>query len=334
MPTSGGGKPARKTPTKGPTKAAALKALGLTQEDLDTLKQLRDLQDKTEAQQQAKRETYKALLAQGEPVPSDLKAEVEASNPTTTPPDGYEFTTSSDEFLQRKQRADQDERRAMAEPEEPREVPVAAMPTNTGTPTWYVRNLRNVEVAYRLTRQNKQGEKRTTLKPRGQRGDVQRLEPGDLNDSELQTQVAYGLVEILPEGEALEIIRKQSTNAQAPHAPLAMLTNELGHHYAPDAVQVVGDDSYKVADLKPVVEGELGELQVGRGGIQREAQAPQQVRRSTAPNVVSDVAGSAQLGGVSETDMAKDALARSKSFEGPGAGVGQVAVVIEPVRRA
>jgi hypothetical protein len=183
-------KPTRKAPAKrGPTKAAALKALGLTQEDLDYLKERHE-----------------------PPV-------TEAVAPTEQPPEGYEFVSSSPELLRRKREAE-DEARMQAEP-----VPNAApthevhVPEVETVPTWYVRNLRNMEVSYRLTRQQKQGEKRTTLKPRGQRGDTARLDHGDLNDSELQTQLAYGLVEILPEGEALEVIRKQSFNSQVAQHP-------------------------------------------------------------------------------------------------------------------
>jgi hypothetical protein len=75
----------KKTTKRGPTKATALKTLGLTQEDLDALKELktlRELHSKTAAQQEAKQATHDTLEAAGEHVPADLKTEVEAEGET------------------------------------------------------------------------------------------------------------------------------------------------------------------------------------------------------------------------------------------------------------
>jgi hypothetical protein len=290
--------PKRKTPAKrGPTKAAALKALGLTQEDLDVLLALKD------AREDFGNESTLTIAAKQ--IPPNLKVEAAPEPEIQTPTVTVDSAQSDKE------------------------------------PTWYIRNLRNTEVSFRLTRQQRQGEKRTTLKPRGQRGDIQRLDREDLNDGELQTQIAYGLVEILPEGEALEAIRKQSFNSQqASHPALAMLTNERGEAYEQNAVRVASNEEafgIKVADLKPVVEGELGEVQVGRGGIQRDLS--QQVTAAPGGNrrIISDgfapVQTNAQLGGVDSNAIAKDALARSKQLEGPVAGLGNVQVTVEPAQK-
>jgi hypothetical protein len=123
-------------------------------------------------------------------------------------------------------------------------------------PVWYVRNLRHVDVGFRLTRQQKQGEKRTNLKPRGSRGDMLQLQQGDLKDPELQTQVGYGLVEVIPEGEARAAISKQFTNQQTQvPAHIASLRNPKGEAYEQaNPVRIASDDEaygVKVADLDP-----------------------------------------------------------------------------------
>lgn len=288
MPTQGGGTPAkRKAPAKrGPTKAQALKALGLTQEDLNALKQLREVQAAVEQTQE------------------EVKKQPDAKDPQ--------------QFLE----------------DRPGPTPSPTPPAEEGEPVFYERNLRGVEVNYRKTRQQKQGERRTALKPRGQRGDLKKLEPGDLRDSEVQTQVAYSLIEIIPEGEALEILKKQGYNAtQGVPAHIAALRNELGKPYEQGAIQVARDESYKVADLKPVVEGEYGEIQVGPQGPQREIR--QNAPTGGNPHIISDgfTQGVPQMGGVDQNAMAQDALARSKAYEGPGAGTGEVIVKVTPTVR-
>lgn len=296
-------KPAARKPAKrGPTKAAALKALGLTREDLEIL--------------------------------AKAKAAPEGAIADTFPPEGYHFTTSSTAEVApnvvegsatlhpaselRFQDEDQDE------------------------PVWYIRNLRGVDVGFRLTRQQKQGEKRTSLKPRGSRGDLLRLQAEDLRDPELQAQVGYGLVEVIPEGEALEVIKKQYTNAQTQvPAHIAMLRNPLGEEYAPNTVRVASDEEaygIKVADLNPdLMQGKLTDREVKRdGGFVQNAQ---HTPTGGNPAIVSDgfmaptQTDSSQMGNNDERAQQVDALARSKQFEGPGAGLGEVVVKVEPVQR-
>jgi hypothetical protein len=230
-------------------------------------------------------------------------------DPTTFPPEGLEFKTSS-----------------TAHPE----------PVTGG---WYMRNLRNTDLSFRLSRQEKQGERRTSLKPRGQRGDMLKLTPEDLQDPQLETQVAYGLVEVIPEAEALNAIRKQAHNAtQAPHGPLAMLRSETGKEYAPDAVRV--DPEYNsqgtvVATLKPVVEGEYGEVDFkrGGGGFNREGGNAVQAGVGGNPAILSDGFAQQQLGGVDPNSVQRDALARAKGLEGPAAGLGNINVTVAETQK-
>jgi hypothetical protein len=293
--------PKRRTPAKkGPTKAQALKALGLTQEDLDALKSLRE--------------------------------------PPVVPQTREEFRQEVNREVTRQM---QDDARIAGEYVPPAQPNTEVhLPEEHHDPVWYARNLRNVEVAFRLTRQQRQGEKRTTLKPRGQRGDMIRLQPGDLSDGELRVQVSYGLIEILPEGEALQVIDKQSINSQmGSHPALALLTNERGERYQQGAVRVASDEEIngiKVADLKPVIEGELGEVQVGRGGIQRDLSAQNTVVPAANPSIVSDgfaAQNTGQLGGADPNSVQKDAIARAKNLEGPQAGLGAVNVTVGEVQK-
>lgn len=250
--------PARKTTKRGPTKAAALKALGLTPEDLAAIKA-----------QQA--ENQKALEAPSEkPAPA---------------------------------------------PEEP----------TTGE--FYARNLRNVEVFFRLSRQTEK-KRRVALKPRGRRGDLFKLEQEDLGDIELINQVGT-LIEIITAAEAKKVIAGQTTNAQQPvNSVLSVLRNELGQPYEEGSVRV--EESFEnqgvtVATLTPQG-GEAGALEPGRRGVDWSA-VRQNANQVAAPSngIISD--------GFAAPDVAADAVARRNDLEGPAAG-GITSVVVGDTERA
>lgn len=314
--------PKKRAPrAKPPTKAAALKALGLSKEDLDNLKaaakELAELKAQTPAQN---------------PQPNVVEASA-----TLRPAEGFGGDGT--------QAAPSDPQQHL----ESRPAPSneqGSMPTTSKEPVWYIRNLRGMEVGFRLSRQNAVGQKRTNLKPRGMRGDIVKLEPGDLQDAELQTQVSYGLVEVIPEGEALEAIKKQYTNhanAVSPH--IAMLRNPLGQEYNTQPRTLSDEESmgYKVADLDPrLMQGKLSDQEIRRGG--GFAQDASQTPTGGNPAIISDGFQQQQnfmaptqtaLGGAADNEKAAqiDALARSTQFEGPGAGLGEVTVKVEPVQR-
>lgn len=328
--------PKRKPAKRGPTKAAALKALGLTQEDLDALKALaalRNAQSNDDA-------VDKAEALAGHP----LKRSVEYK---TLDEQGKQEVVQTTTELLRKDDGQQ------ALEDRPAPQPKAwDDPDPTAEPVWYVRNLRGVDVGFRLSRQQESTKKRTDLKPRGSRGDMVKLEPGDLKDPELQTQVGYGLVEVIPEGEALKAIKSQYTNAQTTvPAHIAALRNEYGKEYGQtNPVRMATDEEafgIKVADLDPdVMAGRKSDKEIKRdGGIIQQGVTMEPVQNPRPGPIVSDgfaaqqnfiaptQTDGSQLGNADEHAQQVDALARSKEFEGPGAGLGNVTVSVEPVRR-
>jgi hypothetical protein len=226
--------PARKKTTRrGPTKAAALKALGLTQEDLDTLKAVAQAREVA-----AESDDRPAEALASDPVNrQNLAAQTgEETVPVTLDPKlakATEFTPEPD-------------------PNAPK----------------YIRNLRGTDVGFRLERQQGPGKKRTDLKPRGMRGDLAKLQPGDESDANLQTQIAYNVVEVIGQEEAESVIAKQSTNQQqAVHPALAMLRNPKGEEYGENSFQGVQEEqSYTVAHLDPAqMQGKVDDKTVARG---------------------------------------------------------------------
>jgi hypothetical protein len=265
----------KKTTKRGPTKATALKALGLTKEDLELLAKVKAVREAKQAPQ---------------PEPAEVPVAV---NEQPTPEDA------------------------------PEDVPQAG--------PFYARNLRGVEVGFRLARQDK-GKKRFDLKPRGQRGDLVKLLPEDLEDDTLLNQVNYGVIEIVTAAEAKAALEKQSTNAQqAVHPAMALLRNELGQPYAPENIRTEAEfnsQGVTVAQLKPVG-GEFGEIQFDRdnkGSFNRN-QPVNNVGPGGNPAIISD--------GFARNDSAAqaDATARRKDLQGPEAGLGGVNVVVAPTER-
>jgi hypothetical protein len=207
-----------------------------------------------------------------------------------------------------------------------------------------MRNLRDMEVNFRLSRQTESGKKRTHLEPRGRRGDIVKLEPEDLRDVELQTQVQYGLVEVIPEGEALEAIRKQYNNAQTSvPAHIAALRNPLGQEYDLP-VRTLSDEEamgYKVADLDPaLMQGKLSDREIKAGGGFAQPNLVGPVQNPSPGRIISDgfldqtQTGLGNSAGDNERAAQVDALARSKQFEGPGAGLGDVVVRVAPTQKS
>lgn len=203
----------------------------------------------------------------------------------------------------------------------------------------FARNLRNTLVSYRLARQA--DGKRTDLQPRGNRGDIVKLEDGDIEDPQFIDVVAYGLVEIITASEAADAIQKQSTNQQqAPHPAFALLRSELDQPYAPGSVkletefghqgQVVG----QVQTPNPVT----GDGNLGRGGgqspISRPSDNPAGVSQLPSPqnNLQGDAAA-----------QARDAAARAvkensaNTVDSPNAlhaALGGLSVSVAPTQRS
>jgi hypothetical protein len=290
----------RKTTTKrGPTKAAALKALGLTAEDLEVIKSLREGVEAAKKFDGADAETSAIEVAMASHAEQKAAAR-ETLGISPGPSLADQINTAREEAIEAE----------------------AKKAGTTPGPGFYIRNLRHVDVGFRLESQEGQGKKRTDLKPRGQRGDLKKISNKDLNDSGLLNQVEIGLVEIITEHEAREVISKQSTNAaRAPHPAMAGLRNELDQPYAEGALKVEAsfeDQGVVVAHLNPQGGG-AGELpNRGRGGIDWEAArggVQQNAPVGGNPSIISD-------------GFAADAIARRKDLEGPAAGLGGVKVTL------
>jgi hypothetical protein len=320
---------AKKPVKRGPTRTEALKALGLTQEDLDTLKAVTTaraeaaeapvhespappaLTPREQAIQTAKITAYNALKAAGATIPADLAAEVE-SIPEQRP--------TSDDIPNALKSAE--ERKNEAE---------------TAGIQMFARNLRGTDFGFRLSRQ-KTG-KRTDLKPRGQRGDIVRLEKEDYGDPELERQIQYGCLEIITLAEAREIISKQARNQQqAVHPAMAMLRNELGKPYEHDTVKVAPEfnsQGITVAQLDPrQMRGELTDKEVAHGvGLQRvDNSQPAQQRIEHAPLGGNPAILNDGFAPRNDTAAQRDAIARQRNLEGPAAGGITRVVVDAPVK--
>jgi hypothetical protein len=296
----------RKTPARrGPTRAAALKALGITKEDFELLKGLKE---------------------------SQVSADPEPERPWVPDP----------EDVKRVQSDFSDPQQHLEDRPVPEQVSVGidhGVPN--AEPVWYMRNLRGVEVGFRLSRQAESTKKRTQLKPRGQRGDMQKLEHGDLQDAELKTQVAYGLIEILPEGEALDVLKRQYTNQQVQVPPhIAALRNEKGEEYnvAPRTTSDEEAMGYKVADLNPdLMQGKLSDREIKRdGGFAQQGVVMEPVQTPRPGKIVSDgflAPVQQDMGADNEKQAAVDAKLRAKQFEHrPEDNLGVKVTVEEPQR--
>lgn len=314
----------RKTTTRrGPTKAAALKALGLTKEDLDALKELRDQQNSApEYPHQDGDVTVLGPEVIATPDASVISYQGENYTPQATAEERkVQIEAKVKIYNSYKEAGLTIPADLKAEVEAYIADKIDADEPQAGP--WFARNLRNVEFRMRLSRQ-KSGEKSTSLKPRGSRGDLVKLQPEDLEDDALIANVQLGIIEIIPVQEAKAVLAKQATNQQqAVHPAMAMLRNELGKEYEQDSVQVVGDNTYTVANLQPQG-GEAGNLPGGKGlRINWE-----QARNVNPGPIVSD--------GFADQDRAKaaDAIARNKNIEGPAAGLGGLSFGgLDPVQK-
>lgn len=122
---------------------------------------------------------------------------------------------------------------------------------NEEGPKW-IRNAHNMDVAIRLDRQDKK--RRIELKPRGQRGDMFKIQDEDLEDPSLADSIERGIVHVVGDGDAKAILSRQTHNMGRQHTPLALLRNEKGEPYAPEAIKVEAEFNSQgvvVAQLDP-----------------------------------------------------------------------------------
>jgi hypothetical protein len=258
--------------------------------------------------------SYQALKAAGIPVPAEVEGPVNQ---------WIEEETARREAIEAQRRE--------------REEAMAAV--NAAGP-WYVRNLTNVPFSVRLDRQTES--RRIELKARGNPGDMHPLQDDDRKDPVLLRNINIGAVEIVPAGEANEIMGKQTFNmGPRQHTPSAILRNAKGEAYADGAIKTEiewGQKGITVATLDPAqMQGQISDTDVKRsgGGVQRVHPGQPQVVSEFIPTggnpaTVTGVP-QGQLAGTSNTQAKiADDLARRRGLSGPAAGLGGLTVTVAP----
>lgn len=258
----------------------------------------------TEEQWAALLETYSSLKAAGLPIPTEVAEPVDA-------------------WLDRQKKAEDAEEAARAT-----EAEILAKEDAEG-PKW-VRNLYTSPFSLRLQRQSDPKTRRIELKPRGVRGDMFPLEPGDENDHVLRANL--GRVEIIGDGIAKRVLEGQTHNIQQTNTTLAMITNEIGEPIKKLTVEteynrqgvVVGYVDPNAKSKAPL------------GGILRPGQVPEGGIGDQVSHFVPTGGNPAIVSQGPLTDNAKaavaDKLARIKGVQGRPEEVLGLTVSIEPTK--
>lgn len=266
-----------------------------------------------EGQRQAKLQAYTALKSAGADVPAELGAEVE-------------------EWI-----AAQQARQAAAQETQAQEQKRIDKENADGP--WWVRNAYPAPFSIRLERQEKK--KRIELKPRGHRGDLFPLQEGDLEDPNLQSNLNTGFIEIVPNGEAKNILSKQTQNLQKAHVPIAILRNEKGEPYNPGSLKLEAEFNSQgvvVAYEDPSIGSQHENIKWGGGGqktglvrAQPGQPAPQ---AQPSPQQVATFVPTGGNPAIISSGFSNDAQARiSDDLARRRGTVPQLAVSIDPVQR-
>jgi hypothetical protein len=202
----------------------------------------------------------------------------------------------------------------------------------------WVRNLLSSPFNLRLQRQDKK--QRIELKPRGVRGDMFPLEPGDENDHVLIDAIGY--VEIIGDGTARKVAEGQTHNIQKTNTTLAMLRNPLGEPIQKlEVTTEYNQQGVTVAYLDPAQQeklqkGELSRSRQALGDLTREQ--PEQVAHwvPTGGNPAIVQQGFAPQGAPQMTETANlavaDKLARIKGRQGRPEDVLALSVTVDPTQ--
>lgn len=265
----------------------------------------------TEEERQGLLTSYTALKSAGLPVPDDIAHPVE-------------------EWIRLEQERRAAEQAIVAEAQ-------AAIEEENAAGPWYVRNgYSGAPLTLRLERHNER--RRIELARRGVPGDMHPLEDADLNDAVLKRNLAIGVCEIIPAGEAKRIADQQTTNVVSRiHTPTAILRNAKGQEYAAGAIKTelsYDERGVTVGVIDPgQIQGQYEDKVVANaalGGIARTTDAsgnPVQPKREIASQFIPTGGNEAsvQTGAIPQLDMAKariaDDLARRKADANPLAGM-------------
>jgi hypothetical protein len=271
----------------------------------------------TPQEKQAKVEAYFTLKNAGLTPPADLAFEVEV-------------------WIAEEQARQAETAKAQEAREEAQQLQIA---NANVTGPWYVRNNMNTEYNIRLERQHDKAQRRIMLKPRGTPGDLHPLKDEDLDDPVLRQNVGLGYCEVIPAGEAQQVIGKQTTNmSQRVHTPLAVLRNSNDQPYAQGAVRVeteYNSQGITVATLEPgILQGQVTNRDLGgtrsNGGLTRvQPGQPAQVNSGFVPTGGNPAIVSQGAQGRIQQDIANRKIREANLYPDPSG----ITVTVDPVIR-
>lgn len=130
------------------------------------------------------------------------------------------------------------------------------------TETKYIRNVRHVPISVRLDTG-----RRIELRPRGQRGDCAPVNKEEMEDHKFVNNMDI-LFEVIPAGEAKEVISKQTINQQAIHPALQQMRNAKGEEFTKGVVlEESSSDTAKGTGVASVDERGMITRFAGRGSV-------------------------------------------------------------------
>lgn len=298
---------------KTPTKRKPATAKKTASRKVAPKKQIEKIQTEptfTEEQWAALLNTYSTLKAAGLPIPKEV------SDPVDT-------------WLDRQKKQEDAEAAAQAT-----EAEILAKEDAEG-PKW-IRNLYTSPFSLRLQRQSDPKHRRIELKPRGMRGDMFPLEPGDENDHVLRANI--GRIEIIGDSTARRIAEGQTNNIQKTNTTLAMIRNEVGEpiqkltvetEYNQQGVVVGYVDPNQQAKLE---KGEFGKSKSPLGDLSRQ---PEQVQQFIPTGGNPAIISQGPVGSLTDNAKAavEDTLARIKDRQGRPEDVLGLTVSVEPTKQ-
>lgn len=259
----------------------------------------------------AKINAYNALKGADLAIPEELSLEVEAIVAAARKEEEDRLVTQAEQAIEHQQDIEK------ANQEGPK----------------YIRNGYPSEQFIRLERQEDNG-KRIKLSARGQRGDLFPLQDGDVDDPAIQDGLRRGLIELIGNGDAQEIIRRQTSNIQTQHVPLNTLRNSQGESYENESIKVEAEFNKQgvvVAVNNPEIDAQQSNVKwtgkkTADGGLIRSNQVAQFVPTGGNPAILSS-------GFNNDAAQRSDAVARQKGSEGPEAGLAGLTLTVEPTQK-
>lgn len=130
----------------------------------------------------------------------------------------------------------------------------------------HYRNIREIPASFRL----EESDRKISLAPRGQRGDLAPIKKGELQDPVFLANKDL-LFQVVTDEEAKAIIEKQTTNQQSDrrHPSLEVIRNANGDEYDNESVRVAGNpDDLGVVIQDNLEDGQIPMARQGTNGVQ------------------------------------------------------------------